>query len=177
MAQKKQAPVDRATERQRQQLYTDEYFGPGHWGIKLWQTFVGLLGWVAVIVPVVITILSIWSTYDRRVPRIWSYQEGVFEFKFIGILLLFFFVLTSLFAVAMTIIQNRKRNRVVEQWPTYNPINQKQRQRALAKFMTDRFGDAEFRENTRYYEVQPDQNLDTDEIQHLYDEQDINELD
>ncbi|MFD1420815.1 hypothetical protein [Lactiplantibacillus songbeiensis] len=177
MAKAKATETEQETERERQQLYTDAYFDHGHWLLKIWQTLVGLLGWVAVVVPITVTALSIWSTYDPRVLRIWSYQEGVFEFKFIGILLLFSFVLTSLFAVTMTIIQNRKRDRVVEQWPTYNPINQKRRQKALAKFMDDRFGDAESRENTRYYEVKPEQNLDTDEIQKLYDEQDINDLD
>lgn len=171
------ATIPPETEQQRQQLYTDAYYEPGHWGLKIWQTFVALLGWLAVIIPITVTALSIWSSYDPHVPRIWSYHEGIFEFKFIGILLVFSFVLTGFFAVTMTIIQNRKRDRLVEQWPTYNPINQKKRTKALAKFMDDRFGDATSRENTRYYEVKPEQNLDTDEIQRLYDERDINDLD
>ncbi|RRK10571.1 hypothetical protein D1831_06835 [Lactiplantibacillus garii] len=165
------------TAQQRQQLYTDAYFERGHWLLKIWQTLVGLLGWVAVIVPILITVLSYWSSYDARIPRFWSYQEGIFEIKFIGILLLFAFALASLFAVTMTIIQNRKRNRVVEQWPTFNPIDQKRRQKLLAHFMDARFGTPAFRENTRYYRVKPEQNLDTDEIQHLYDDHDLNELD
>ncbi|VDG19442.1 hypothetical protein [Lactiplantibacillus mudanjiangensis] len=169
---KKKSKVD-----ERQQLYTDNYFSRGHWLLKIWQTLIGLIGWIAVIIPITTTVLSFWSIYDRRVPRIWAYQEGIFEIKFIGILLLFAFAFTSLFAVTMTIIQNRKRDRLVEQWPTYNPINQKKRQNALAKFMDDRFGPAETRENVRYYKVQPEQNLDTDEIQQLYDKDDINDLD
>ncbi|AVK63681.1 hypothetical protein C5Z26_05985 [Lactobacillus sp. CBA3606] len=172
-----QTKSTKQTEAARQQLYTDAYFEKGHWGLKIWQTLVALIGWAAVIIPITITIISFWSTYDRRIPQIWSYQEGIFEIKFIGILLLFSFVLTALFAVSMTIIQNRKRNRVVEQWPTFNPINQNKRKKALAAFMDERFGDAESREKTRYYQVKPEQNLDTNQIQALYDDQDINDLD
>ncbi|AVW11019.1 hypothetical protein [Lactiplantibacillus paraplantarum] len=160
----------------RQQLYSDAYFDSGHWGLKIWQTIVGLVGWLAVIIPITVTILSIWSSYNHRIPRFWYYHEGIFEFKFIGILLVFCFALASLFAVTMTIIQNRKRERVVEQWPTFNPINQKKRQQLLAKFMDDRFGNAEFRENTRYYRVKPEQNLDTDQIQQLYQKNDLDDL-
>ncbi|MDV0431805.1 hypothetical protein RXV91_13100 [Lactiplantibacillus sp. DA1] len=160
----------------RQQLYSDAYFDSDHWGLKIWQTIVGLVGWLAVIIPITVTILSIWSSYNPHIPRFWHYHEGIFEFKFIGILLVFCFALASLFAVTMTIIQNRKRERVVEQWPTFNPINQKKRQQLLAKFMDDRFGNAEFRENTRYYRVKPEQNLDTDQIQQLYQKNDLNDL-
>ncbi len=76
----------------------------------------------------------------------------------------------------MTIIQNRRRERLAEQWPTFNPINQRKRESRLEKFMTDRFGDEEFRENVKYYEVEPEQNLDTDEIHRLYQEANLDDL-
>lgn len=104
-----------AKQKARQQLYTDAYFEKGHWGLKIWQTLIGLIGWICVFVPIVITVLSFWAAYDPHIIHLWSYSEGIFEIKFIGIILLFCFVLVSLFAVGMTIIQNRKRDRVVEQ--------------------------------------------------------------
>jgi len=165
-----------ASKQKKVQDYTDAYFESGHWGIKIWQTLVGLVGWLAVFIPLIMTILSVWASYDSRIHSFWYYQEGLFEFKFIGILLLFFFALAALFAVSMTIIQNRKRDRVVEQWPTFNPISQKKRQQLLDQFMDDRFGDAEFRENARYYHVKPEQNLDTEQIQQLYREHDLDDL-
>lgn len=84
--------------------------------------------------------------------------------------------MAGLFAVSMTIIQNRRRDHLAEQWPTFNPINQRKRESRLEKFMTDRFGDEEFRENVKYYEVEPEQNLDTDEIHHLYQEANLDDL-
>ncbi|KIO96093.1 hypothetical protein N624_2207 [Levilactobacillus brevis] len=133
-----------------QQLYTDAYFERGHWGLKVRQTLVALVGWICVIVPIVITIAAFLAVDHPQIPHLWTYREGIFEIKFIGILLLFAFVMVLLFAVGMTIIQNRKRERVVEQWPTYNPINQRKRETELEKlWMTDlatqifaiRFGD------------------------------------
>ncbi|EOA07930.1 hypothetical protein QY883_09620 [Pediococcus acidilactici] len=160
----------------RQQLYTDPYFEKGHWGLKIRQTLVALLGWIGVIVPVTITATALWAQSDPRISHLWAYPEGIFEIKFLAAVLLFAFAMAGLFAVSMTIIQNRRRDRLAEQWPTFNPINQRKRESRLEKFMTDRFGDEEFRENVKYYEVEPEQNLDTDEIHHLYQEANLDDL-
>jgi len=164
-------------EKNRQQLYTDKYFESGHLWLKIYQTFVAIIGWVAVIVPIVITITSFWASFNPKVPHIWSFREGIYEIKFIGIILLFAFVMTAIFSIGMTIIQNRKRDRVVEQWPTFNPINQKKRKEAIDDFIDNRFGDQEFRENVRSYDVQPEQNLETHQIQQLYAKKDLDDVD
>jgi len=164
-------------EKNRQQLYTDKYFESGHLWLKIYQTFVAIIGWVAVIVPIVITITSFWASFNPKVPHIWSFREGIYEIKFIGIILLFAFVMTAIFSTGMTIIQNRKRDRVVEQWPTFNPINQKKRKKTIDDFIDNRFGDQEFRENVRSYDVQPEQNLETHQIQKLYAKKDLDDVD
>jgi len=164
-------------EKNRQQLYTDKYFESGHLWLKIYQTFVAIIGWVAVIVPIVITITSFWASFNPKVPHIWSFREGIYEIKFIGIILLFAFVMTAIFSTGMTIIQNRKRDRVVEQWPTFNPINQKKRKKTIDYFIDNRFGDQEFRENVRSYDVQPEQNLETHQIQKLYAKKDLDDVD
>lgn len=161
----------------KQQLYTDEYFEKGHWLLKIFQTLIGLIGWLAVIIPIVITVTAFWASFNPKIPHIWSYSEGILEIHFIGVILLFAFVMSGIFSISMTIIQNRKRQRLVQQWPTFNPINQKKRENTIDTFIDKRFGNKEFRENVRTYNVQPEQNLDTDEIQKLYDAHDINDLD
>jgi len=160
----------------KQQLYTDKYFEHGHWLLKIWQMLVSIIGWVAVIIPIAITVTSFWASYDSRIPHIWSYHEGIFEIKFIGVILLFAWVMTAIFSISMTIIQNRKRDRLVEQWPTFNPIDQKKRQETIDNFIDQRFGDQEFRENVRNYDVQPEQNLETNEIQKLYAHHDLDDV-
>lgn len=164
-------------QKNKQQLYTDEYFEKGHWLLKIRQTLMSLIGWLAVIIPIVITVTSFWASFNPKIPHIWSYPEGILEIKFIGVILLFAFVMSGIFSISMTIIQNRKRQRLVQQWPTFNPINQKKRENTIDTFIDKRFGDKEFRENVRTYNVQPEQNLDTDEIHKLYDEHHINDLD
>lgn len=161
----------------KQQLYTDEYFEKGHWLLKIRQTLIGLIGWLAVIIPIVITVTAFWASFNPKIPHIWSYSEGILEIHFIGVILLFAFAMSGIFSISMTIIQNRKRQRLVQQWPTFNPINQKKRENTIDTFIDKRFGNKEFRENVRTYNVQPEQNLDTDEIQKLYDAHDINDLD
>lgn len=164
------------TEKKRQQLYTDKYFEKGHLWTKIWQTIVGIIGWLAVIIPILITVTSFWASFNPRIPHLWSYHEGIFEIKFIGIILLFAWAMTTIFSIGMTIIQNRKRARVVEQWPTFNPINQKKRKQTIDDFIDNRFGNQEFRENVRTYDVQPEQNLETHQIQDLYEDHDLDDV-
>lgn len=164
-------------ENNKQQLYTDEYFESGHWLLKIRQTIIAIIGWLAVIIPIVITVTSFWASFNPKIPHIWSFKEGIYEIKFIGIILLFSWVMTVIFSVGMTIIQNRKRDRVVEQWPTFNPIDQKKRKQTIDDFIDKRFGNQEFRENVRSYDVQPEQNLETHEIQKLYTKKDLDEVD
>lgn len=164
-------------EKDRQQLYTDKYFESGHLWLKIRQTIVAILGWLAVIIPIAITVTSFWASFDPRIPHIWSYHEGIFEIKFIGIILLFAWAITTIFSIGMTIIQNRKRARLVEQWPTFDPINQKKRKQTIDKFIDHRFGDQEFRENVRTYDVQPEQNLETHQIQKLYEQNNLDDVD
>ena len=161
----------------KQQLYTDKYFEKGHWFLKIRQTIIALIGWLAVIIPIVITVTSFWASFNPKIPHVWSFREGIYEIKFIGIILLFAFVMTAIFSTGMTIIQNRKRDRVVEQWPTFNPINQKKRKKTIDYFIDNRFGDQEFRENVRSYDVQPEQNLETHQIQKLYAKKDLDDVD
>lgn len=154
-----------------QQLYTDDYFDHGHWLLKIRQTLAAVLGWICVAVPMLITTWSFYGVESGKIKPLWSYAEGIFEIHFIGVILLFLVAVAFIFTVSMTIIQVRKRDRLVEQWPTYDPINQKARETELEKFMDRRFGDPEFRENVRTYRITPDKNLDTDEFQQLFDAQ------
>lgn len=151
-----------------QQLYTDHYFARGHWGLKIWQTIVALLGWVCVFVPIWITVKSFLGVHGHGRP-IWRYAEGIYEIKFIGIILFFLASVALIFTVTMTIIQVRKRDRLVAQWPTFNPVRQKRRVTTLDQFMDKRFGPATVRMAQRNYTVQPDQNLDTDQIHDLFE--------
>ncbi|GEN94531.1 hypothetical protein [Pediococcus ethanolidurans] len=161
---------------QIQSAYTDHYFEKGHWWLKVWQTLVALFGWICVVVPLIVTILSYLGVKYHFFKPLWTYREGIFEIQFIGVILLFAFVMVLVFSVSMALIQNRKRDRLVEQWPTFNPINQKKRTTELDQFMDRRFGPEKARQNTRNYRVEPEQNLKTHEIKQLFDQHHIDDL-
>lgn len=159
-----------------QQLYTDDYFAKGHLGLKLWQTLVALIGWLCVFVPILVTVISYIGVRFGGIQPLWRYHEGIYEIQFIGVILLFLASVALIFTVSMTIIQVRKRQRLVEQWPTFDPISQKARETELDKFMNQRFGTPEFRQHCRNYRVEADQNLDTDQIQSLFEQQHLNSM-
>ncbi|QEA31377.1 exosortase/archaeosortase family protein [Secundilactobacillus malefermentans] len=150
------------------QSYTDAYFEKGHIWLKIRQTLAAILGWVGVIVPILVTVISAVGYYQPHVLGFWHTHVGIDELQFFGLLILFAFVMSAIFTISMAIIQNRKRARVVEQWPTFDPIMQKQRKNELNDFMDERFGDAKSRESVRNYDVQPEKNLDTDEFKRLF---------
>ncbi|GEL15973.1 hypothetical protein [Pediococcus cellicola] len=172
MAPKKKTKNDDET----QMAFTDHYFEKGHWLLKIWQTIVALLGWLGVFIPLVVTGLSYFGVKYHFFKPLWIYREGIFEVQFISVILLFSFVMVLVFSVSMALIQNRKRDRLVEQWPTFNPINQKKRSTELNQFMDQRFGPAEKRQNVRNYQVEPEQNIETHEIKQLFDQHHIDEL-
>lgn len=155
----------------KQQLYTDDYFEQGHFWLKVRQTIVAIFGWLCVFIPMIITAMNYYDVGIGKFKLIWHFTEGIFEIHFLSIVLLFLASAALIYTVAMTIIQVRKRERLVEQWPTFNPITQKNRETALEKFMDKRFGPASDRENARNYRVKPEQNLDTDEFQRLFEAQ------
>lgn len=152
----------------RRQIYTDLYFEPGHWWRKIWQTVVALVGWCAVIVPVIVTVQSYTAARTGFGTPFWTYSEGLFEIEFIGMILAFCAVIILTYTLSMTIIQVRKRARLVDQWPTFDPIERDQRRDAVAAFMDQRFGDADFRHTVRTYWVEPEQNLETNALQRLF---------
>jgi len=160
----------------RQQLYTDSYFDKGHWGLKIWQTLIAILSWLTIIIPIVVTGMSFFAAVTGHGFAFWRYREGIEEVKFIGVLILFLATVALIYSVTMTIIQVRKRERLVEQWPTYNPLNQRVRSQTVEDFMTERFGPAESREHARNYRVEPEQNLETDQIQDLFNDKKIKEI-
>lgn len=88
--------------------YSDLFFEKGHWFLKIKQLLIALLGWSCFIVPTFITIASFLYAISKGKYGIafWKYYEGVFEIKFLLILLAFCVVITFTYAASMTIIQN-----------------------------------------------------------------------
>ncbi|ANZ60912.1 hypothetical protein AYR62_11990 [Secundilactobacillus paracollinoides] len=145
-------------------MYTDLFFEKGHWGLKIKESLVALFGLISMIVPIVMTGIILTHRSIRLFGVTIDLRGGMYTFGFLGIILLFCFAVTAVFAISMVLIQNRKRERLIEQWPTFDPLDERNRETELTKFMTKRFGEEKFRQNVRLYRVQPEQNLDTHEL-------------
>lgn len=123
-----------------------------------------LFGFISAVVPIVMTGIILTHRSIHLFGDTIDLRGGAYTFAFLGIILLFCFAVTAVFAISMVLIQNRKRDRLIEQWPTFDPLDERNRETELTKFMTKRFGEEKFRQNVRLYRVQPDQNLDTHEL-------------
>lgn len=146
--------------------YSDEYFEPGHWWLKIRQTIIALLSWGCVLVPSFITIESFvnYATHQRHGIGFWRYTEGIHEILFLIFLLAFMASVTFIFAISMTLIQNNRREGTLEKWPTFDSIDDIHKKAMTEQFMERRFAIKAVRHNVRYYEVQPDQNLEDTEL-------------
>lgn len=146
--------------------FTDEYFSKGNWPLKIWQTIVAIFSWVCVIVPSFITISTFTShlTNGKHGYAFWKYNEGIDEIWFLIYLLLFAVSITFIYATSMTLIQNFRREGTIEKWPTFDSIDDINKKKLSDDFMNKRFGSRALRYNIRYFEVQPDQNLEDNEL-------------
>ena len=159
--------------------YSDLFFEKGHWLLKIKQLLIALLGWVCFIVPTCITIASfLYKTSNGKYGiAFWKYSEGVLEIKFLLILLAFCVVITFTYAASMTIIQNNRRESVIEKWPTFDSVSSIERRKRGKKFMADRFGEEEFRHNVKYFEVLPEKNLKNDELSKVLGKDEVDTYD
>ncbi|GEK29668.1 hypothetical protein [Furfurilactobacillus siliginis] len=144
--------------------YADNYFSRGHQGLKIWQTLVVIFGWVLLVIPLVFVTGGLLQGWPHT---IWQHAHNRSNILATIMILLFAFVLAGMFSITATLIQNRRRKRIVRQWPTFNLQTTTAKTDALEKYMTTKFGSEEERLNVRNYQVQPEQNLDTDTFQKI----------
>lgn len=146
--------------------YTDEYFSKGQWLLKIRQTIIALFSWICVIVPSYITIATFTShlTKGKHGQAFWKYSEGIDEIWFLIYLLLFAAIITFIYATSMTIIQNFRREGTIEKWPTFDSIDDINKKQLSDGFMNKHFGSQALRHNIRYFDVQPEQNLEDNEL-------------
>lgn len=159
------------------QSYQDEYFEHGHWLLKIWQTLIMLLSWVALFIPIIVTIGSYLAhrTHGRRGFAFWRYAEGFRELDFLAIFLSFAAGVIAVFCLAMSYIQWQRSRGLVDTWPMFNLVQNQQKSRRAEKFMTKRFGNQQFRQSQRFYTVQPDQNLTKNQLKAIVNGKDQSE--
>ncbi|HEY0222570.1 hypothetical protein [Lactovum miscens] len=146
--------------------YSDLFFEKGNYILKIKQLLLALVGWFCFIVPTFITIDSFlyYLSKEKYGWMFWDYSEGIIEIKFLLVVLSFCVIITFLYAISMTIIQNNRRESVIEKWPTFDSVSSIERGKNAEKFIEERFGEEKFRHNVKYFEVVPEKNLPNNEL-------------
>lgn len=145
----------------------DRYFEKGHLFIKIYITIAVIIGWLAVGIPIYWTLSS--TVLRNVVKPIWNYQEGR---QMVSQLNLFFavaFVVLLIGAVALTLYNNYKIKNRCSKEIAYDSDELRRRMHVYDDLMTERFGNSQFRENTRYYVVPEEKNLSTKELKEAYE--------
>lgn len=149
--------------------YRDRYFERGHWGTKIWQTFVMLLSWVVLVIPITITVATYlaYRTRGRHGHFFWHYAEGFQELNFLMIFLTFALGVIAVFCFAMGYIQLQRSRGLVAKWPMFDMAKNRWERHRAEQFMTARFGDEAYRQSRRNYTVQPEQNLKKNQLKQI----------
>ena len=155
-----------------QQNYQDYSFARGHWWLKLRQTLLGLLGWLVLIIPIVITSSTYlaYRSHGHRGFYFWHYREGFLELDFLIIFLTFMLGISAVFCLTIAYVQKQRLEGLLEKWPLFDLTQNHNKRKAAEKFMTARFGDKQQRQNTKYYVVTADQNLSKNQLKKIVNE-------
>lgn len=142
----------------------DAYFKRGWSALKVGQTLVAILAWLVLLFPFIWVGLSL---YFKMLPPEMLYMET----SLIRFLSLFFFsviLLLTLSYIILTKLNNRDFRRIYERKNAFNEAEVERKKRLLKSYYDQKFGDRETRYKVRYYLVKEEQNIATDEIKKLY---------
>ncbi len=149
----------------------DAYFEKGHIWLKIWQTLLTIVGWLFVIVPIYWTLSATVFVKKGFMKQIWSYQEGKDLFYSFGRFFIIAFIVLAIITILFTLHNNYYTKHHVKKHTIYDEDRMLARRNAIKGFYTKEFGDPETRRNeTRFYSVNPQQNLDVDTIDNIYKE-------
>jgi len=149
---------------------TDKYFSKGHWWTTIWQTLVAIIAWICVAVPVYWTISSTLLASNTHFLHAWKYEEGKTLFYFFDRFFIIAFILIAIIVIISTIHNNHRVKQHISKERQYDAEQLAIRKRRLNNFYTERFGQDTFRKHVKHYTVDPEQNLDVDAIQKLYED-------
>lgn len=146
----------------------DNFFEKGHWWLKIRQVLFNLVFLAVLIVPIVILFNSLTSGQLVKEFYHWTYADGFQLTDYLNSAILLAFVIILVCSLAFLFRNNHREQNVYPKKKTYDATKLAERKVILDKMYTERFGDAEFRENVRYYAVDGDKNLPDRMIEDLF---------
>ncbi|OQO64490.1 hypothetical protein [Enterococcus faecium] len=146
----------------------DNFFEKGHLLLKIRQLVLNLIFFVILVLPVMILFNSLANGENWSFVHYWTYKDGFDLTKYLSSAILLAIVLVLVLSLAFLFRNNYQEQHVYPRKKTYDEGILKKRKAVLNELYTERFGDKSFRETTKYYEVDADQNIDDYLIQILF---------
>ena len=155
----KRGPVNSREEAQELKNFVeDRFFEVGNTGLKIRQTVLTLVFLAILALPIIMLVNSldgekIWKYLY------WTYRDGFQLVEYLDDSILYIFVIVLVSSLAFLFRNNHLEQKVYPKKKTYDEEKLKKRKEILSNLYTERFGEKEFRETTKYYKVEGSQNL------------------
>jgi hypothetical protein len=140
----------------------DDFFGKGHLFTKAWQFFITLIMWLPVLLPIIITANSTIFRKSENTFYRWDYQGGFRLYQHLTVELALFLVAIFIVAILLAHRTNYRTEHMYQQKIMYNEAKLAEKSALLEEFYDERFGNASFRENVKFYSVASEQNMPDD---------------
>ncbi|BDR58057.1 cell division protein [Xylocopilactobacillus apicola] len=154
-------------------LVNDDYFKRGHWGMKIGQTLVALIGWCGVLFPFFWVLSPILFASFAHKFKIAHYFDEIQLLKFLGLFFIGYFIFIVIFYFCVTLWNNHRFTHTLNRQIVPNQEKLDQREKVLEAVWTERFGPKDARHDAKFYSVRPDQNLDTHFTARLFKEHEV----
>ncbi len=154
-------------------LVTDPYFEKKHFGLKIVQSSVAIVGWMLVVLPFVWVLSPLFLGDLAHKLNLFTYVEEIQTLVFLMIFLSIAFLVILIFSIILTIWNNYRFRHLLQKKEMYDAKRVKKRQQLLSDDFEKRFGPKEEREAACYYLVKEEQNLDTHYVRDLYKKGDV----
>lgn len=155
-------------EEAKKSLVYDPYFEKCHYGSKIFQTIIALLGWCGVIIPFLWIIFPFVFPNRARFDHIIIYREEKSTLLFLFIFLSISFIFLSILYIILTFWNNYRFKHFLQKERQYDAERVDVRRKLINQAYDERFGTKDFRHNVCFYSVKEEQNLETDFVKKLY---------
>lgn len=151
----------------------DDFFEKGHWWLKIRQVFLNLIFLVVLILPIMILFNSIAEKRIWRFLYFWQYQDGFELSDYLKTFILLAFIFTLVISLFFLFRNNYQEKNIYPKHRTYNEVQLKERKQILESLYTERFGDSEKRQQSKYYAVDGKQNFSDTLIEDLFKQEGV----
>ncbi|SJZ90327.1 hypothetical protein SAMN02745116_01794 [Pilibacter termitis] len=148
----------------------DKFFQKGNWWLKIRQVLVNVAFLAILLLPIMILFNSLTNKQIWKNLYAWTYQDGFELTDYLKSSILLAFVVVLVLSLGFLYRNNYREQNVYPKKKTYDEEMMNRRKEVLNKMYTERFGEQEFRETTKYYAVDGEQNLDDHLVDGLFKE-------